>query len=154
VRIRLLSVGKPREALAASLHDDYARRLERLGVRYQVDHVADVKPGGRFTVAHAREREARALLERIEATGTVVALDEQGEMLTSRELAERIESWCAPRLTLVIGGPCGLDRTVLDHADLTWSLSRLTFPHELCRALVAEQLYRAVSIRRGTPYHR
>jgi len=147
-------VGKPREASAVRLHDEYAKRLVRLGVRYGTEHVADVKPGGRFTPEHAREREAATLIERIETTGTIVALDQRGEQLTSHELSGVIERWCTPQLTLIVGGPSGLHRSVLDRADRTWSLSRLTFPHELCRALVTEQLYRALAIRRGIPYHK
>ena len=154
MRIRLLCVGKPREPSAARLHDEYAERLVRLGVRYRVDHVADVKSGGRFTPEHAREREAATLIERIEASGTIVALDERGEQLSSRELSHLIERWCTPQLTLIVGGPSGLHRSILGRADRTWSLSRLTFPHELCRALVTEQIYRALAIRRGIPYHK
>ena len=154
MKIRLLCVGKPREPSAARLHDEYAERLARLGVRYRTGHVADVKPGGRFTLEHAREREAATLGEQIEATGTIVALDERGDLLTSPELSEVIERWCTPQLTLIVGGPSGLHSSILDRADRTWSLSRLTFPHELCRALVTEQLYRALTIRRGIPYHK
>ena len=154
MRIRLLCVGKPREPSAVRLHDEYAERLVRLGVRYRTDHVADVNPGGRYTPEHAREREAASLIERIETTGTIVALDERGEQLTSRELSRVIERWSTPQLTLILGGPSGLHRNILDRADRTWSLSRLTFPHELCRVLVTEQLYRALTIRRGIPYHK
>jgi len=154
MRIRLLCVGKPRESGPARLHDDYAERLVRLGVRYETDWVGDVKPGGRFSGEHALEREARSLLDRLDARDTVVALHEGGELLTSRGLADVIERWATPRATFIVGGPLGLHATVLARATHTWSLSPLTFPHELVRALVAEQLYRAVTIRRGIPYHK
>jgi 23S rRNA (pseudouridine1915-N3)-methyltransferase len=154
MRIRLLCVGKAREPAAVRLHDDYAARLARLGVRYEADWVGDVKPGGRFSDEHALEREARSLIERVDARDTVVALHEGGELLTSRQLADVIERWATPRATLIVGGPLGLHATVLAWAAHTWSLSPLTFPHELVRGLVAEQLYRAVTIRRGIPYHK
>ena len=154
MRIRLLSVGKPREPLSARIHDDYAERLSRLGMNYDTEWVPEVKPGGQYSEAHAIERDARALLERVEAKETVVALHEAGELFTSRELARRIESWATPRATLIVGGPVGLHKSVLERANHTWSLSPLTFPHELVRGLVAEQIYRAMTIRRGIPYHK
>jgi 23S rRNA (pseudouridine1915-N3)-methyltransferase len=154
VRIRLLCVGKPREQAPARLHDDYAERLERLGVHYETDWVADVRPGGRYSAEHALRREGRSLLQRVDPRETVVALHEEGEQLTSRRLADRIERWATPRATLIVGGPLGLHADVLERADHSWSLSPLTFPHELVRALVVEQLYRAVTIRRGIPYHK
>jgi 23S rRNA (pseudouridine1915-N3)-methyltransferase len=154
VRIRLLSVGKPRETLCAGLHDEYAGRLVKLGVSYLADCVGEVRPGGRYSDDHVREREARALLAALDDKQTVVALDERGELFDSRRLAQALERWATPRATLIVGGSIGLHGSVLDRADHGWSLSRLTFPHELARALVAEQLYRAVTLLRGIPYHK
>jgi len=154
VRIRLLCVGKPREPLAVGLHDRYSRRLARLGLRYETESVAEVKAGGRYSDEHVIEREARALLERVEPGERIIALDERGELIDSRELAARIESWATPRATLIVGGPLGLHATVLERANQVWSLSPLTFPHELVRCLVVEQIYRALTIRRGVPYHK
>ncbi len=154
MKIRLLCVGKPREPLFVRLHDRYAKRLAPLGVRYSADWVPDVKPGGRYSEEHALEREARLLLERVEDNERIVALHVEGRLLTSRELAERLEHWASPRLTLIVGGPLGLHSSVLRRAERNWSLSPLTFPHELVRGIVAEQLYRAMTIRRGMPYHK
>ena len=154
MRIRLLCVGKPRDRVAARLHDGYADRLARLGVSYEADWVPDVKPGGRYSEEHATLREARSLIDRLVPKETVVALDGRGEALTSRRLADLLERWATPRATLIVGGPLGLHASVLERANHVWSLSPLTFPHELVRGLVAEQLYRAVTIRRGIPYHK
>ena len=150
----MLCVGKPREPLPARIHDGYAQRLARLGIRYETDWVAEVKSDGQYSEEHAVEREARALLARVETKETVVALHEFGELFTSRQLAERIERWATPRATLIVGGPVGLHTSVLERANHVWSLSPLTFPHELVRGLVVEQIYRAVTIRRGVPYHK
>ncbi len=154
MRIRLLCVGKPREPALAEIHDRYARRLERFGVQYRTEWVADVVPGARFSEQHAMDREATALIERLDHRGRVVALHERGKLLTSEELAQRLERWATPRLTLIVGGPLGLHSRVLGLADETWSLSPLTFPHEMVRGLVTEQLYRALTILRGMPYHK
>jgi 23S rRNA (pseudouridine1915-N3)-methyltransferase len=156
VRFQLLLVGKPRDRQAALLHDDYAKRIERLGVGYETSWIPEVASGGRFSAEHALEREARLLRERLGATGqgNRVALDRSGRLLSSRELARKLESWAVPRATFVIGGPMGLHDVVLDAADAVWSLSPLTLPHELARVVVAEQLYRALTILRGLPYHK
>ena len=154
MRIRLLCVGKPRESLCAGLHDEYAERLTRLGVRYETASVGEVRPGSRYSDDHVREREAQALLDRLDGKETVVALDENGELFDSRQLAEALERWATPRATLIVGGPLGLHTSVLERANHRWSLSPLTFPHELARALAAEQLYRAVTLKRGIPYHK
>ena len=129
-------------------------RLARLGVHYESEWVSDVRRGGRYSEEHALQREARSLLDRLQAKETVVALHEAGELFSSRRLADVIERWATPRATLLVGGPHGLHPSVLERADHLWSLSSLTFPHELVRGLVAEQLYRAVTIRRGIPYHK
>jgi 23S rRNA (pseudouridine1915-N3)-methyltransferase len=156
VRIRLLSVGKPREKEPVLLHDRYARRIERMGVGYVTDWVPEVAPGGRYSDEHVREREARSLRDSLAAAerSTVIALDREGRMLDSRELSRLLERWATPRATFVIGGPLGLQREFAAEAGARWSLSALTFPHELARVLVAEQLYRALTIHRGVPYHK
>jgi 23S rRNA (pseudouridine1915-N3)-methyltransferase len=154
VKVRLLCVGKSKERGIAALHDDYAERIRRLGVSYATASVPEVRAGGRYSDDHVREREGRALLEARDANCTMIALDPHGRTMTTETLAERVETWLTPRAEIVVGGPLGLHAHVLDAADHVWSLSPLTFPHELVRVLVAEQLYRALTIRRGLPYHK
>jgi 23S rRNA (pseudouridine1915-N3)-methyltransferase len=154
MHVRLLSVGRPRDAEAGALHDRYAQRIERFGVRYESRWVAEVRAGGRFSDDHVREREARSLIEQLDDRGTVVAVDGTGEMLSSERLAKELPRWMRPRLTLVVGGPLGLHASLLARADRCWSLSALTLPHELARVVVAEQLYRALSMLKGVPYHK
>lgn len=154
MKLRLLAVGRPRDASAVVLHDEYAGRLTRLGVQYRSDSVAEERTGKRFSDDHVREREGRALLAALERRETLIALDPGGTEWSSEDLAARVETWGTPAGCLVVGGPLGLHTDVLAKAAVRWSLSRLTFPHELVRVLVAEQLYRAVSILRGFPYHR
>jgi 23S rRNA (pseudouridine1915-N3)-methyltransferase len=155
VKLRLLLVGKPRDPEAGRLYDRYAGRIESLGVRCESAWVPEVRAGGKFSDDHVRRREARALAERLERDGgKVIALDRRGRMLDSRALAARLEGWTTPRGTFVIGGPLGLDGAFLGDADARWSLSALTLPHELARVVVAEQLYRALTLLRGFPYHK
>ncbi len=154
MRIRLVCVGKPRDRELSALHDRYSHRLIRFGVRYDTEWVPETQSGGRFSDDHARQRDSRALLERAGAKGLRVALDRTGRLLSSEELAGRFERWASPCACLLIGGPLGLHQDELAQVDERWSLSPLTVTHELARVLVVEQLYRAVCILRGVPYHR
>ena len=93
----------------------------------------------------------------IPAGALVVALDERGESLSSRELAGRIGSWRdggQSDIAFAIGGADGLDPSIRERAGLVLSFGRLTWPHQLARAMLAEQIYRAQQILAGHPYHR
>lgn len=109
------------------------------------------RPGG------DRDQEALALLRRVPPGAVVVALDQRGTALTSPDLANRLGGWRDDgrrEIAFLIGGAAGLGRSVLDRADLVLSLGPMTWPHLLVRAMLAEQLYRAVMILQGHPYHR
>ena len=154
MKIRLVAVGKPRDAEAVALHDRYADRIRKLGVTYDADWVAEVRAGGRYSDDHVREREARLLADKLDERGTTIALDRRGRSFSSEAISGRLERWSTPRATFVIGGPLGLAPSALDLADESWCLSELTLPHELARVVLAEQLYRAFTLLRGIPYHK
>ena len=104
----------------------------------------------------AREKEGTALLDLLRKGAFTVALDARGSQFSSEELSaflaqKKLEGWS--HFQFVIGGTVGLYERVLAAAHIVWSLSRLTFPHQLARCLVAEQLFRALRIERGEPYH-
>jgi len=123
-------------------------------VRYDTEWVSETQSGGRFSDDHVRERDSRALLRAAGSKGLRIALDRSGRLLSSEELADRFERWASPCASLLIGGPPGIHKDALAQADELWSLSPLTFTHELARVLAVEQLYRAMCILRGLPYHR
>jgi 23S rRNA (pseudouridine1915-N3)-methyltransferase len=104
----------------------------------------------------ALETEGQRLLAALPAGCYRVALDERGTAFSTMELARRIASWrnAGRDIAFVIGGADGLPESVKKSSDLAWSLSPLTLPHGLARVLLAEQLYRAVSILHNHPYHR
>lgn len=154
MKLLLLSVGKPRHPLLDRVHDDYADRIRRFRVAYDHRFVPETKPSSRLDDRHVRDREAKALVEALPRDGTVVALDPSGTLIDSEGLARRLERWATPAAAFVLGGPLGLGAALLARADFRWSLSRLTFPHELARVLVAEQLYRGITLIRGVPYHK
>jgi len=103
-----------------------------------------------------RRREAAALLAALPAGALAVALDLGGEAADTEAFAVRLERWLESGrpVFFLIGGAEGLDRPVLERADAVLSLGRLTWPHKLARAMLAEQIYRARSIAAGHPYHR
>ncbi len=134
--------------------DDY---LKRLAPSLKAEFT-EIEPGQRSggDIARAMDAESKRLLAALRKDEFVVALDERGTEMTTRELA----SWLGARkqdgrdLAFLIGGPDGFAADVLNRADYTWVLSRLTFPHAIVRVLLVEQLYRAQSVLANHPYHR
>ena len=102
------------------------------------------------------EEEGELILARLAVAEQVVLLDERGKQLTSKLLASKLSDWQSDGrdLCFVIGGPDGVSEAVRQRADMMWSLSQLTLPHGMARALLSEQLYRAWSLQAGHPYHR
>jgi 23S rRNA (pseudouridine1915-N3)-methyltransferase len=151
VLIRLVWVGKTRDREAAALIEDYRRRLARF-CPIEVVEVRDAAGKGPARAA----REGKTLVSKIERRGLTVALDETGREMTSPELARWLGKTLESRgeVTFLLGGPDGIPLQVAASADVTLSLSRLTFTHEMARVLLLEQLYRAFGILEGTPYHR
>lgn len=152
--VRILSVGRVRGPLEAALAD-----WEERAARYWKLEVTEVDAGarGRPDPRRAREAEAERILSRLAPTASVVALTRDGRSLSSRDLATFLEDQAVAstgEVAFVIGGAFGLDPSVLDRARLRLSLSGMTLPHELARAVLAEQLYRAGTILRGEPYHK
>lgn len=134
---------------------EYAKRLSR---ELPLDLV-EIKPGARGKGrddARAVADEGATLLAALPRNAHVVALDGRGEVWSSEQLAKQLAQWrmAGSDLALLIGGPDGHAREVLQRADQRWSLGPLTLPHMLVRLLVAEQLYRATTILNGHPYHR
>jgi len=153
VKLRLLSIGKDRSGLYAPAVTEYLQRLQR-HLRLELVELPEAR---RYAgTPRAREEEGEALLARIGPRDRVVALDERGKEYTSVELARRLQAWLegGRDLAFVIGGADGLSADVLARADERLALSRLTFAHRLARLVLAEQLYRAVTIARGEPYHK
>ncbi|MEZ4386253.1 MAG: 23S rRNA (pseudouridine(1915)-N(3))-methyltransferase RlmH [Candidatus Krumholzibacteriia bacterium] len=142
--IRIIAVGKLKDRRLADLAADYQRRL-RPYAQIEMTELRDQNP----------EREARQLLDHLHrdgGTATVVALDERGRDLSSRDLAQVLAAHGS--LVFLIGGADGLTDEVRARADLVLGLSRLTFTHEMARVLLLEQIYRGFTILRGLPYHR
>lgn len=109
-----------------------------------------------MTTTQITSIEGQKLLEAIPKNNLVIALDEHGKEWKTFDLTKKLSTWHREQqdISLLIGGPDGLAKTLLNNAPIVWSLSQLTLPHQLVRVIVAEQIYRAWSIISHHPYHR
>jgi 23S rRNA (pseudouridine1915-N3)-methyltransferase len=135
------------------VQDGIERYEKRLQKPFDVQWV--LLPHSSFDGDRARQEESERILLRIKDGEYVVLLDERGENITSPALSARISDaqMEARRIVVVIGGAYGVDERVHARANFIWSLSKLVFPHQLVRLILAEQLYRAQEIARGGGYH-
>lgn len=146
------SVGRPRDRHLQAAAEPWLKRL-RSGPSLDLVHVRE----GSGSVDDVRRAESEALRQKVRQVDRVVVLDERGELVTSEALAGRLDAWAlagSSRVGFLLGGAFGHDASLRDGADWVWSLSPLTFPHELARVVLIEQLYRAWTIQRGEPYHK
>jgi 23S rRNA (pseudouridine1915-N3)-methyltransferase len=135
--------------------EKYVKRLVHY-VPFQLLTVPDVKTTRSMTGQRQKEAEGSVILSSVDARDFVILLDERGKEFTSREFASYIDrrTLSLPgNLVFVIGGPYGFSQQVYDRANDKISLSRMTLTHEMVRLFFVEQLYRAMTILRGEPYH-
>ncbi len=154
MKFEILFLGKTREKYLEQGIRDYAERLRRY-IPLEIKTIK-LKHGRNDSDQVIMKKEADLLLDRT-ATGYLVALDPAGHEQRSEEMASAITGWenrGLQTITFLIGGHLGLADKVLKRADLNWSLSRLTFTHEMSRFILLEQLYRACSIKAGHNYHK
>lgn len=157
MRLHIITVGHKPPAWIASGFQDYARRMPREFPLLLVEVRPARREGtGLAQITRARSSERERILAAIPANGVKVALDERGKAMSTVQLAKKLESWMrdGEDVCFVIGGADGLDDEFKNNADLVISLSMMTFPHALVRVVLAEQIYRAMSIIRRHPYHR
>lgn len=155
MRLTLLAVGRLRGGPLQTLFDDYARRLG--GGPLGPLSVKEVEERKLLPAPALKAREGALLLAALPEGARLVALDERGRSLDSRGFAAQLGRWREEGVretAFAIGGADGLDEAVRARADLLLSLGALTWPHQLVRVLLAEQLFRADAILQGHPYHR
>jgi len=124
--------------------------------KFRLDTIPTVRRNKNDKSRQAMETEGELITAKLSSDEQVVLLDERGKQLTSKSLASKLSDWQADGrdLCFIIGGPDGVSDRVRQRADMMWSLSQLTLPHGMARALLSEQLYRAWSLQSGHPYHR
>jgi 23S rRNA (pseudouridine1915-N3)-methyltransferase len=153
MKLRIIAVGTRMPEWVEAGYRDYARRMPR-DCRLELVEVP-LSQRGR-DVARGRLEEGERLLKALGPRDRVVCLCVEGARWSTPDLASRLKGWRQDGrdVSLLIGGPDGLDPACLERAETAWSLSPLTLPHALVRVVVAEQLYRAWSLLSGHPYHR
>ncbi|MBN9347164.1 MAG: 23S rRNA (pseudouridine(1915)-N(3))-methyltransferase RlmH [Devosia sp.] len=158
MRVLILAVGRmkqgPERELVARYLDRAVATGKSLGLTgFSVTELTESRAG---SAAARKAEEARTLTAQLPG-GIVVALDERGKSTGSEEFAKRLGRWRddgKPAVTFVIGGADGLDPGFVSAADMTLGFSTMTWPHQLVRIMLAEQLYRTTTILSGHPYHR
>lgn len=153
--ILLLTIGKTTTSYIQTGIEEYCKRLKRY-VPFSIKNLADVKNARKLTESQQKEEEGKLILGELSASDHVVLLDERGDMLTSRGFSDFLQKGMLggrKRMVFVVGGPYGFSPSVYSRANCLLSFSRMTFSHEMIRLFFTEQIYRAMTILKGEPYH-
>ena len=159
MKITLITVGKIKEKYLKDAIAEYSKRLSRY-CKLEIVEVADEKTpdNASDTVEDAiRNKEGERILKYIKEDAYVITLEIAGKMLTSEEMAEKIEKLGVQgtsHIIFIIGGSIGLGREILKRSDYALSFSKMTFPHQLMRVILLEQIYRSYRIINHEPYHK
>ena len=155
MKLQFWAIGKNNEAYIKTGVEDFTKRISNYyPVKWNIIPVP--KNAGMMSEMDLKRKEGELVLEWLDKNDYLVALDERGKQMHSEELATFLQmraNKSVKNLVFLIGGAFGLDNTVLKRANFTWSISQLTFPHQLVRLMLAEQVYRACTIIRNEKYH-
>ncbi len=159
MKITLITVGKIKEKYFTMAIDEYSKRLSRY-IKLDIIEVEDEKtPDGASETLEEqiRAKEGEKILKYVKEDSYVVTLEIEGKMLDSIELSQKINSIGVSgkgHIIFIIGGSLGLSKEVKSRADYKLSFSRMTFPHQLMRVVLLEQIYRSYRILNNSPYHK
>lgn len=159
MKITIISVGKIKEKFFDDAIKEYSKRLSKY-CKLNIVEVKDEKTKENASQTEEdiiKETEGKRILDKISDSSKVIALAIEGKELDSVELAKEIDNFRisgTSDVTFVIGGSLGLHKTVLDRADMKLSFSKMTFPHQLMRVILLEQIYRSFRIINNEPYHK
>lgn len=159
MKITIVTVGKIKEKYLKDAIAEYTKRLSKY-CKLEIVEVADEKtPDNASEVVEdsIRSKEAERILKHVKDDSYVITLEINGKQLTSEELADKIEKLGVQgtsHITFIIGGSIGLGKEVLAKSNYALSFSKMTFPHQLMRVILLEQIYRSYRIMNGEPYHK
>lgn len=156
--VRLLAVGRMKAGPERQLFERYWQRTGSLSksLGFGAPSLVELRESQAGSGDQRKAAEAEALMARVETGAALIALDERGKAITTPQFSSRLETFkdSGRSVVLIIGGPDGLDGALRKRADLVVSFGAMTMPHQLVRVLAAEQLYRAMTVLSGHPYHR
>ena len=147
MKITIIAVGRMKDGALTALFADYARRLRWKSEIKEID----IK---KSDAAAQNAAECAQILSFVPDNAKLIVCDERGKMPSSPELAAQLQQWQSDPIIFAIGGADGMDNAVRQRADLLLSFGRLTWPHQLARIMLVEQIYRAQTILDNHPYHR
>ena len=159
MKIHLVGIGKVKEPYLRDGINEYLRRLSgfcSLQITEYPEYRMKDNPS-LSDISSGCQQEGKWLLKAAEPAGLIIALDPKGRSFSSEDLANKFKEWEIEglhQIAIIIGGPHGLSDVIRNRADFLISLSKMTFPHQLVRLILLEQIYRAYTINRGMPYHR
>lgn len=159
MKITVIAVGKIKEKFFEQAVAEYGKRLGSY-CKLEIVQVADEKTPDRLDGSLAeqvKEKEGARILSHVKDGAYVIALAVEGKMMSSEELADKIDSLGiggVSHIQFIIGGSLGLSEAVMRRSDFSLSFSRMTFPHQLMRVILLEQIYRSYRISLGMPYHK
>lgn len=155
MKISLLSLGHKMPDWVNAAYQTYNDRLPS-HLKLNLVELNPVSRQKGLSVPQIKSQEAQIINRQLKPGAMNIALDEKGRSISTTFLAKQLADWqmLGQDINLIIGGADGLDHSVLNHANQSWSLSKLVFPHQLVRVIMVEQLYRAYSMLNNHPYHR
>ncbi len=155
MKIQFWAVGKNHEAYIKQGVEDFTDRISNYyPVKWNILPVP--KKAGTLNEIQLKKKEAELILTLLQQDDYLITLDEHGKQITSPELSDFLQTRANEshkQIIFLIGGAYGIDETIIKRSNYTWSLSRLTFPHQLVRLILCEQVYRACTIQRNEKYH-
>ncbi|RFU68084.1 23S rRNA (pseudouridine(1915)-N(3))-methyltransferase RlmH [Bacillus sp. V59.32b] len=159
MNITIVTIGKLKEKYLKQGIEEYVKRLTAYAKIDMIELPDEKAPEtlSELEMEQIKEKEGERILGKISADAHVIALAIEGKMKTSEELAETLDklaTYGKSKVTFVIGGSLGVSEVVMQRADEALSFSKMTFPHQLMRLILVEQVYRAFRINRGEPYHK
>jgi 23S rRNA (pseudouridine1915-N3)-methyltransferase len=155
IKINIISVGKKVPAWVRSGYQEYLKRLPH-ELNLKLMEIPPARRGKNISIDKIVKKEALVILKDIPENYHIVVLDERGDKQTTVNFSEKMKQWMntGQDTCFIIGGPDGLDNSVIEAANEKWSLSDYTLPHALVRVFLIEQIYRAWCILKNHPYHR
>lgn len=155
MEIVLITVGKTTTEYIQTGINEYCKRLRRY-IPFSIKYLPDIKNSRKLTENQQKEEEGKLILAELASSDYVILLDERGQMLTSRGFSDFLQKGMLEgkkRMIFIVGGPYGFSSDVYSRGNAKLSFSKMTFSHEMIRLFFTEQVYRAMTILKGEPYH-
>ena len=156
MKIKLIVVGEKMPKWVKEACGEYSKRLLSSDLKIQIIEIPTAKRSKAISKAKLLNQEYKMILDKVDQSDYMIILDPKGDNVSTEEMAKKIDRWKSsnPKLSIIIGGPDGIDDELKRMANEKIALSKMTFPHPIARLIILEQIYRCSSILSGHPYHK